>query len=1008
MHNRFLLILCLGLSGLAGFAGSNPPWSAPQFSGRVWHVEYGLPRNTVQAIAQTPDGYMWIGTQSGLARFDGEQFEWFELPTNKAGTNQWINSLTVTRDGTLWIGTGGRGLFECKNATITQRFLRQDLNLVMLSLMETAEGDLLCGTRRGLLRFKSGTFEAIGDTNAPRSSPEGRVAMTTIRSITREADGKYLVAVPGEILELSGNEISAKHDMRDVNADNFVRAIFSDNDGTIWIGSNAGLTQVKNGKFTHYSKADGLPDNTVNAIYRDRNNNLWIGTYGGICRFINGNFVITTAEDGEPFDQVLCFFEDRENNLWAGGKEGLCQLTPRQFYTLTTRHGLSHNNVISVYGDRQNTLWVGSWGGGLNFIRDGKIGGYSSENTPQLKNDLVLAIHETHDGSLWFSTDYDGSLYQLKSNVVTRVAPLQGSTNVVRTMAQDKKGKLWLGTVAGGLFSLSGQKLNRYGRKEGITNVVDRCVYLAKDDSIWVGTESGLFHQENGKFTAYGTVDGLGSAYILSVYEDNAKTLWVGTSDGGLSRFQNGRFKTYTTRDGLFDNSILEMIEDDAGTLWLTCFRGISCVKREDFDKLDRGELSKIPCRVFDKGDGMASSICISSAKPAAWKTADGKLWFATTKGLCVTDPARKVSRNDAIPPVLIRKIIAGKKDLPLAAELRIDAGRNDIAFHYAALSYRDPEKNRYKYKLEGIDLEWNDAAQRKVAYYNNLAPGNYTFRVIACNNDGVWNEKGAQMPFVLLPHFWQTWWFNSFCVIVSLSAVGLAARVFTKRRLQRRLQFLEQQHAIEKERSRIAQDMHDEVGAKLTKITFLGGVAKQRLGTRDEAEQQIEKISQTARELIGALDEIVWAVDPKNDTLENFANYLCRYASEFFDSSSVLCELQIPTELPHVSLSADLRHNLFLAVKESLNNVLKHSKASKVVVRLCSADRHIEVIIQDNGIGLPPADDTKPITKRVGNGLRNMQHRLNSVGGSCKVESPPGEGTTVSFRVEIKQDKKR
>jgi ligand-binding sensor domain-containing protein/signal transduction histidine kinase len=1007
LYRQLLVLLCLGLASLAARAASDVPWSIPQFSGRVWHVEHGLPRNIVQSIAQTPDGYLWIGTQSGLARFDGEQFEWVELPSSNASSQQYINDLCVTRDGELWIATGGRGLFAYKNGKLEQH-LPNELNQVILSLVETPEGDLLCGTRRGLLRYREGTFSLIGDPNAPHLSAKQRIAVNTIRSIAADPKGNYLIAVPGEILELSGSEACSKQDMSNVNSDAFIRAIFSEPDGTIWIGSNAGLTQWKNGSITHYNKANGLPDNTVNTIYRDRANNLWIGTYGGICRFVNGNFVITTGDDGEPFDQILCFFEDRENNLWAGGKDGVCQLNQRQFYTLTTRHGLSHNNVISVQEDKQKTLWVGTWGGGLQALRDGKIESFSTQHTPELKSDLVLGLQSAKDNTLWFSTDYDGGLYRIIGSQLLRFPPTPGFTNVIRALVEDDDKKMWIGTVGGGVWSLDGKKLAHYGKKEGITNNAIRCLCRASDDSMWVGTEGGLFHYQNKRFTAYGKEDGLSDGFILSLYEDRNKTLWIGTSEGGLNCFRDGKFKSYTTRDGLLDNAVLEIIEDNLETLWMTSFRGISAIKRKDIEMFDRHEVSHLAPRHFNKDDGMSSSICISSAKPAACKSSDGKLWFATTKGLCVTDPTLKVPRNEAIPPVLLRSLIAGKQELPLDKSPRIEAGHNDLEFHYIALSYQDPERNSFKYKLEGFDADWIDARERKVAYYNNLGPGDYVFHVIASNNDGVWNNKGAQIAFVLLPHVWQTWWFKSAAVMLSLSLVGFSARVFTKRRMQRRLRFVEQQHAIEKERSRIAQDMHDEVGAKLTKITFLGSVAKQRLGSRDEAEVQIERISQTARELIGSLDEIVWAVDPKNDTLENFANYLCRYASEFFENSSVLCELQIPTELPHVSVTADVRHNLILAVKESLNNALKHANATKVVVRLSAMATHIDVVVHDNGTGLPVPDPSELATKRSGNGLRNMQDRLHSVGGTCRIESSVGGGTVVTFVVHLKPSQKR
>jgi signal transduction histidine kinase len=339
---------------------------------------------------------------------------------------------------------------------------------------------------------------------------------------------------------------------------------------------------------------------------------------------------------------------------------------------------------------------------------------------------------------------------------------------------------------------------------------------------------------------------------------------------------------------------------------------------------------------------------------------------------------------------------------------VKISPGRGDLEIHYAALSFRAPERNKFKYKLEGLDPDWIEAGTRQVAYYNNLAPGNYRFHVVACNNDGVWNNEGAILPVILQPHLWQTWWFRGAAVVLVAGLIGGAARYTTRKRMARKLERLEQQHAIEKERSRIARDMHDELGAKLTRISFQGASAKRRLADPAEAELQIEGISRTARELVSSLDEIVWAVDPENDSLDSLANYVSRYASEFFDDSSVECHLRIPGELPASRLATDVRHNVFLSVKEALNNVLKHSGATRVEVELRASGREVELIITDNGVGMPLIDSNgggSARTRRTGHGLANMRERLTAIKGRCEVISEPGKGTKILLALPLAKD---
>jgi signal transduction histidine kinase len=381
-------------------------------------------------------------------------------------------------------------------------------------------------------------------------------------------------------------------------------------------------------------------------------------------------------------------------------------------------------------------------------------------------------------------------------------------------------------------------------------------------------------------------------------------------------------------------------------------------------------------------------------------------LWFATIKGLAVINPKAERNVNFNPPPVLIEEIVANKQSFAppgpgAVGALRIPPGRGDVEIHYTGLSLQVPERVRFRYQLEGRDSDWVEAGNRRAVYYNNLSPGHYRFAVTACNSDGIWSETVAVLPFELRPYFWQTWWFAGLVLVVLVGAVGGTARFITRRRMQRKLARLEQQNALERERARIARDMHDELGAKLTRISFQGAMAQRRIGNPTEAGDHIATMSQTARELVSSLDQIVWAVDPEIDSLENLANYICRYASEFVADSPLQCEFVIPATLPPVRLSTEMRHNVFLAVKEALNNALKHSGGKGIVLTIAVRDGEFEIRIADDGQGIRPApEESSGKLRRSGRGLGNMRERLDSIHGKCFIESVPGQGTEVRFVV--------
>jgi signal transduction histidine kinase len=508
-------------------------------------------------------------------------------------------------------------------------------------------------------------------------------------------------------------------------------------------------------------------------------------------------------------------------------------------------------------------------------------------------------------------------------------------------------------------------------------------------------------------------VSGLSDNTVLALYEDADRNLWIGTAYGGLNRYRDGRVTAYTSRQGLWSDEIFEILEDDQGWLWMSCSKGVFRVRKTDLAALDQRKVGTISSLAYGRPDGLETTQCSDAAKPAGWKTRDGRLWFATSKGLVAVNPST-ARVNTVPPPVFIEEIVADRKTFSIGpaqaspasdpdaghtARITIPPGRGELEFHYTALNLQAPEASRFKYKLEPVDAEWLDAGTRRTAHYVNVYPGRYSFRVIACNKDGVWNERGAALEVFLRPHIWQIWWLRAGAGLLVVGLASGSARYVTRRRMQRKLELVEQRHAIERERGRIAKDIHDDLGSSLTRIMMLGERAEEGLANREEVGVHVGKIVSSARRTVQALDEIVWAVNPENDTLDGLVEYISHYADEFFEDTGVSCRLEIPVQLPALPISAEVRHDLFLVVKEAFNNILKHAGATEVRVQVACADNRVEIVVADNGRGFDAATVS---SSRGGNGLRNMRKRLTGLDGQFDVTSGPGQGTRLTLSARM------
>ena len=981
--------------------------SSLEYLPRVWQTDEGLPSNRVQAIAQTPDGYLWVGTHEGLARFDGVKFTGFDNPETFGLNRASITALCVTTDGTLWIGTESAGMMRWRDGQFSA-FAEKGwpAGQTIRAICQARNGAIWIGSTRGLYRFRDSHFQIY-------TTKQGLFA-DEVLAICEDSHSNLWVGTSLGLNCLGAGTTEAFATINGVVNDP-VRSLCEDRAGRLWIGSDhgfiwsndkgssdnrplavrsgEGLITYRTRQFYTYSDQSGLSDDRVSAVFEDSQNNLWVGTYSGLNRFIDGHFRAELTPSAMPYDQINIVFEDSWGDVWVGSREGLIRMTPKVFSVYTRREGLSHNNVKSVLEDHAGRLWVGTWGGGLNRISAENVRTYGTAN--HLPSDLILGLCEDRDGGIWAGADNRGGLSYIRGENVTSYGSENGLPDAAITaLHQDRSGTLWVGTTLG-----LGRWTNACFVQESQCGT--RRVWAICEDSkgvLWCGGETGLIRRRGETFENLSAKGAFPTETVSALYADaDGRTLWVGTLNGGLLRWRDERFDRYTVRQGLFSDEILG-IAGYQGWLWLTSTKGISRVRKQDLGSAG----AVVPCISYGTADGLESLVCGGMAKPSVWKSSDDRLCFATTKGLAVVDPHNV--RSFLSPPLVrVEQLDLDRKPMPLPAsgDLIVPPSDGELEFRYTALDLRAAEKCRFKYKLDGVDPDWVDAATRRVAHYSKVGPGRYCFHVIACNKDGIWNQTGVSIPILLRPHIWQTWWFLALCAGAVLGSVGGLARGVTRRRMQRRLEVLEMQHSLEQERGRIAKDIHDDLGSSLTRIMLLGTRAEQDLAEKKEILPHLRKIVAFSHATIQAMDEIVWAVNPKHDTLEGLVGYLTQYTGQVFEDTSIRCRLEMPVASQSFLLPAEVRHDLFLVVKEALNNVLKHSRASEVRVEVSARGEMLNIVINDNGCGLD-ASSARP--GRKGNGLDNIRRRMESAGGCVDVASARGHGTRLTLSLRVQQ----
>lgn len=981
-----------------------------------WQKEQGLPQSPVRALAQTHDGYIWIGSDDGLARFDGLRFVTFGIQEGiKCGP---VSALLADNRDALWIGSTDNGLSCWQNNQLATFTVRDGLPANSITaLAEDADGRIWIGTDAGLILRQNGKL-------CPLAAAE-KFKKQIITTLFKDRQGMMWIGVEGAgVFQFVKNsfvplsEDAPDHLLKDPHC------LLIDQDGRVWIGAGEDFVLCHDGDHWHRYR---IPHNQVKShistLAEELNGTIWAGSIGGgLLQFKEGRPIAVTTGAGLTGNLIESLVSDREGRLWVGTDIGLNRLRRKSLFALSQSEGLGFGAVQGLAEVTPGVIWAGKPNDGV-YRWDGKSFNRLSAADLSTHGSQITALLVTRDGFCWVATTNSLLLYKDPIAADDEVSTIESAPKNIISLAEDRAGTLWAGTREGKIWLLRENEWlqpTNFPQSSAITAIVP-----GLDGPMWIGTDGdGLYKFSNGNFHHISTNEGLSSSAIHALYVDSQDTLWIGTGDQGLSRLLDNHVTQFTSREGLPDSSILQILEDDMNRLWLGTSRGIACLNKSELNKLASGQIQAVYPKFFGRADGMLSEECSSGFCPAGLKTKSGLLWFSTLKGVVVVDPHTQPTATLA-PNIVLEEVLVDGMPEPIIhvsnpvaqedgqlknavmepAKLRIPSGRHRVEFHYTGLSFDAPELIHFRYRLEGLDTDWVDAGTRRTAFYSYLPPGNYRFRVAACNNDGVWNENESGLALIVLRHFWQTWWFIALAGSGLMVSVGGAVRIVVKRKLQQRLKHLEQERALERERTRIAQDLHDEMGAKLCRISFLSEHARRGELPAQELKDQIASISSASREVLHSLDEIVWAVNPQNDTLEHVASYIGQYAEDYFQMTGIQCELDIPTQLPSYPFSSQVRHHLFLATHEALTNILKHSGATKAKISMELTKSVFKINISDDGKGFNSRIfEAKPESPIIlsGDGLMNMRQRLADIGGQSLIESAPGQGTHIKFVIPL------
>jgi signal transduction histidine kinase/streptogramin lyase len=732
----------------------------------------------------------------------------------------------------------------------------------------------------------------------------------------------------------------------------------------------------------------------------DPEGNLWIGTRSqGLFRIGGGALLRVPTSN----DEISALVHDRDGNLWVGTNGGgLDRLRPRAHWLFDQGSGLKDNFSYTIAEDAAGAIWLANRDGGVARIRNREVDPISRR--AGWRPFSAMSVFPAKDGGMWITTGI--GIFNTDRSDEARVSrvPALANTKLVRVSFVARNGDYWISLDPDRVGRWRDGKLQAFGAGEGFEGREVRAIVEAADGAMWFACGDGRLYRKSGDaaFVRVALPEWLqpGGLQALSFEADG--TLLVGTTRSGLLIFPQGDFakmRVLKNTHGLPSNNITNVLADDHGRYWFASRGGIFWVARTQVGAFASGRTERVHAMLLGQDDGVPDLSCQGLFQPSAWKARDGTLWFATRRGVVNTDPAL-IAGESELPPVTLAEVRVDGRPEKRDGRLVLSSTVRKTEFRFSVLNLTAPDRTVVRYQLDGFDSGWTSERNAHVAVYPRLPPGRYVLRAMASAGGGVWNEQPALLTVVVVAPWWRSGWAQALYVVALVVVVVGSVRLWAHRRLRQRLERLEREQAVERERTRIARDIHDDLGASLTRISLLSQTT-----SKEGAEQAkvLEQIYETTHTITRSMDEIVWAVNPKFDDLEGLVYYIVNYAQMFLSAAGVRLRLDVPAALPVVSLTSQARHHVFLCCKESLNNVAKHSRAEAVTLAVRVETRLLRLSITDHGEGIGRGSSLEGVARvSAGNGLKNMRRRMEEIGGQLELSQPAEGGMCVSFTVPL------
>ena len=946
------LVFAIGIAlSAAPAAALEPSNMLAHYGYDVWDADSGLPQNSVETILQTRDGYLWVGTEEGLVRFDGASFEVFDTRNTKALGDDFIQTLCETRDGSLWIGTLN-GLARYRDGRFARMVFGDSFEgRPVNALRESSDGALWIGSRDGLARYSQGTLTRF-------FHPGGTGAASAVRAIVELPGGEIWAGGRGALVRYRGGAFTRYG--REAGISEMVLALAPNGAGGLWIGTPGGLSRFDAGRSVSFP-LPGARDRTVRAIYTDRDGSLWVGTMSGLYGLRNDKLLRFTQANGLASNQIISILEDREGSLWLGTPDaGLNRVKDQRIANYTTGDGLPENRVWTVFEDRDASLWVGTAQGVLSRMKAGETSFHKVHDFGA----TVLAMAQDQDGGYWVGTRGAGLFRSDAPDGPWRAAPPAEGTenpNWVTSICPARDGSVWVAYLSGGLARFEGSKAARVLAEMGVPFTAAFSLFQDRAGDMWLATFGGglvRFRQGRGDQIHRFTVkDGLTHDVVLSIEQDGEGIFWLGTR-GGLSRFDGRHFTTYRQNEGVFHDAVQRAADDGRGYLWLTTNRGVFRVPLAELNAVAENPARSAHPVPFPTGNGMRSAEC-NNAQHGVALARDGRLWFATIKGLAMADPSH-IEINRVPPQIVVESLTAGGRPARLGPGLELSPDQRDIEIRYTALSFRVPGAIRFKYRLDGFDTEWNDAGARRVAYYTNVPPGRYEFRVSASNEDGLWSDPKSYAAFTIRPHLWDTLGFRV-AAVLAIGLLGLAAHRARVVRLRQR----------DRMHGELVEARLDALRAQL-RPHFLFNTFSAVLACIDadpsRAKRMILQLAELLRSSLKSEPGQLVTVEEEVSILEQYASI---ERTRFGDRIRV--EVEVDPGVRSARVPSFLLQPL---VENAIKHGMKgHSGQVSISVRVAIDGRRLSLSVRDNGRGIP-----ENLEAVKGIGLSNVARRLDAL----------------------------